>query len=88
MDSLVVEVSGAAAEKLRSLADAEKRSESEIIGDALVVYESGKRKLPTGAGNFHSGRSEIVRKAGNCRGMITIVADDDEHLKDFAEYME
>lgn len=24
---------------------------------------------------------------GLCRGMITIVADDDEHLKDFAEYM-
>jgi antitoxin (DNA-binding transcriptional repressor) of toxin-antitoxin stability system len=24
---------------------------------------------------------------GLCRGMISIVADDDEHLKDFAEYM-
>jgi hypothetical protein len=23
---------------------------------------------------------------GNCRGMLTIVAEDDEHLKDFAEY--
>ena len=28
------------------------------------------------------------RKAGSAKGMITIVADDDEHLKDFAEYME
>jgi antitoxin (DNA-binding transcriptional repressor) of toxin-antitoxin stability system len=27
------------------------------------------------------------RKAGNCKGMLTIVADDDEHLQDFAEYM-
>jgi len=27
------------------------------------------------------------RKAGNCKGMLTIVADDDEHLKDFREYM-
>ncbi|HAS50235.1 MAG TPA: hypothetical protein DCS21_00155 [Gammaproteobacteria bacterium] len=27
------------------------------------------------------------RKAGNCIGMIRIIADDDEHLKDFAEYM-
>lgn len=26
-------------------------------------------------------------KPGLCKGMITIVADDDEHLKDFAEYM-
>jgi antitoxin (DNA-binding transcriptional repressor) of toxin-antitoxin stability system len=24
---------------------------------------------------------------GLCKGMITIVADDDEHLKDFQEYM-
>ncbi len=28
------------------------------------------------------------RKAGNCKGMLTILADDDEHLKDFEEYME
>ena len=28
-----------------------------------------------------------TRKAGNCKGMITILAEDDEHLKDFAEYM-
>ena len=27
------------------------------------------------------------RKAGNCLGMLVIVADDDEHLKDFEEYM-
>lgn len=24
---------------------------------------------------------------GTCKGMLTIVSDDDEHLKDFAEYM-
>jgi prevent-host-death family protein len=24
---------------------------------------------------------------GSCRGMLTIVADDDEHLADFQEYM-
>ena len=24
---------------------------------------------------------------GLCKGMLTIVADDEEHLKDFAEYM-
>ena len=28
------------------------------------------------------------RQPGNCKGMLTIVADDDEHLKDFREYME
>ena len=31
--------------------------------------------------------SRKPRKAGNCIGMIRIVADDDEHLQDFAEYM-
>jgi antitoxin (DNA-binding transcriptional repressor) of toxin-antitoxin stability system len=24
---------------------------------------------------------------GSCRGMLTILSDDDEHLKEFAEYM-
>lgn len=28
------------------------------------------------------------RRPGNCKGMLTIVAADEEHLKDFAEYME
>ena len=27
------------------------------------------------------------RQPGNCKGLLTIVSDDDEHLKDFAEYM-
>lgn len=27
------------------------------------------------------------RKAGNCKGMLTIVADDDGHLEDFRDYM-
>jgi len=33
-------------------------------------------------------KRKTTRKAGNCKGMLTIVADDDEHLKDFADYME
>ena len=39
----------------------------------LVAEERGRRK---------------PRQPGNCNGMATIVADDDEHLRDFAEYME
>jgi antitoxin (DNA-binding transcriptional repressor) of toxin-antitoxin stability system len=27
------------------------------------------------------------RKPGSAKGMLTIISDDDEHLKDFAEYM-
>ncbi len=26
-------------------------------------------------------------KFGNCKAMLTLVAEDDEHLKDFTEYM-
>ncbi len=29
-----------------------------------------------------------ARKAGSAKGMLTILAEDDEHLEDFAEYME
>lgn len=28
------------------------------------------------------------RQAGSGKGMLTIISEDDEHLKDFAEYME
>ncbi len=27
------------------------------------------------------------RQPGRCQGMITLLVEDDEHLKDFAEYM-
>jgi antitoxin (DNA-binding transcriptional repressor) of toxin-antitoxin stability system len=40
---------------------------------ATLVSEPPKQRQP--------------RKAGNCIGMIRIVADDDEHLEDFEEYM-
>ncbi len=36
------------------------------------------------------GQQRLVRQPrqpGNCKGMLIIVSDDDEHLKDFAEYM-
>jgi antitoxin (DNA-binding transcriptional repressor) of toxin-antitoxin stability system len=32
-------------------------------------------------------RARKPRQPGNCKGMLTIVSDDDEHLKDFADYM-
>jgi antitoxin (DNA-binding transcriptional repressor) of toxin-antitoxin stability system len=27
------------------------------------------------------------RRAGNCKGMLVIQSEDDDHLKDFSEYM-
>jgi antitoxin (DNA-binding transcriptional repressor) of toxin-antitoxin stability system len=28
-----------------------------------------------------------IRQPGNCKGMLTIVSEDDEHLNDFKDYM-
>ena len=33
-------------------------------------------------------KSEACARPGSAKGLLTILADDDEHLKDFAEYME
>ena len=53
-------------------------------GDEIIITQNQKpvaklvrEHLPT----------RKPRKAGNCVGMIKIVSDDDEHLKEFEEYM-
>ena len=40
---------------------------------AKLVFEPAKVRKP--------------RQAGNCKGMITLLVEDDEHLAGFAEYM-
>ena len=52
-------------------------------GEELVITEGG-RIVARVVGE----RSERRRLGpGFAKGMLTIVADDDDHLKDFAEYM-
>ena len=53
-------------------------------GEALVITRNQK---PIARLLAAEGPKRNPRKAGNCKGMITIVADDDEHLKSFEEYM-
>jgi antitoxin (DNA-binding transcriptional repressor) of toxin-antitoxin stability system len=52
-------------------------------GDEIVLTEHNQpvaRILPN--------RSKLVRrKAGSCKGMLIVLQEDDEHLKDFGEYM-
>ena len=53
-------------------------------GESLVITRDEKpvvRLVPEEA------RKEPRPGPGLCKGMMTIVADDEEHLKDFAEYM-
>ncbi len=51
---------------LRGLADAEKRSQADIIREALQRYlrqiQSPNPKLPESIGRYHSGRSDISQR--------------------------
>jgi antitoxin (DNA-binding transcriptional repressor) of toxin-antitoxin stability system len=54
-------------------------------GESLVITRS---ETPVARLTAEVPPPRQPRRPGNCKGMLTIVADDDEHLKDFAEYME
>ena len=52
-------------------------------GDEVVITEGDRplaRLLPAAA-------NKPQPQFGSCKGMLTIVSDDDEHLEDFKEYM-
>jgi prevent-host-death family protein len=53
-------------------------------GDEVIITEGN-----LGVARIVGERSLVGRRPGPglCKGMITVVADDDEHLKDFAEYL-
>ncbi len=53
-------------------------------GDELVITQ-GNRVVARLVGE--GGDASQRPGPGLCKGMLTIVADDDEHLKDFAEYV-
>ncbi len=53
-------------------------------GDEVVITEN---QQPVAKLISEPGKKRQPREAGNCIGMIRIVADDDEHLEDFAEYL-
>lgn len=58
MATITVEISGAAADKLQHLVEAEQRSETQIVHDALESYAPRERRLPKGAGKYRSGRRD------------------------------
>jgi antitoxin (DNA-binding transcriptional repressor) of toxin-antitoxin stability system len=61
---------------------------SEIVkmlapGDEIVLTEDGQpvaKIVPSQPADVH-------RRPAACKGMLTIVAEDEEHLKDFSDYM-
>jgi hypothetical protein len=62
MSTITVEISGSAAEKLCRLVESERRSEAEIIADALNSYTPRKRPLPKGAGKYRSGHTDTSQR--------------------------
>jgi prevent-host-death family protein len=54
-------------------------------GESLVITH---RAAPVARLTAEGPPKRKPRQPGNCQGMLTIVADDNEHLKDFAEYMQ
>jgi hypothetical protein len=62
MTSITIELTGSAADKLRHLTQTERRSEAEIVGDALDAYAPSKRKLPTGVGKYQSGQRDLAQR--------------------------
>lgn len=54
-------------------------------GESLVITRDSH---PVARLTAEAGAPRKPRKAGNCKGMLIVKADDDEHLADFAEYME
>jgi antitoxin (DNA-binding transcriptional repressor) of toxin-antitoxin stability system len=55
------------------------------LGEAIVITRDQK---PVARLMAEERPQRKPREPGNCKGMATIVADDDEHLRNFAEYME
>ncbi len=53
-------------------------------GEELVITENQK---PVAKLVSETAKQRQPRKPGNCKGMITLLVDDHEHLAGFAEYM-
>jgi len=69
-----------------SIEEAQAKLREIIAGlgpDDEIVITEGEQPIA----KLVRGRATKQRpRPGLCRGMITIVSDDDEHLKDFSEY--
>jgi antitoxin (DNA-binding transcriptional repressor) of toxin-antitoxin stability system len=53
-------------------------------GDEVILTRNHR---PVAKLVSEASRPRQPRKPGNCKGMITLLVEDDEHLEGFAEYM-
>jgi prevent-host-death family protein len=52
-------------------------------GDELVITEN---RTPVAKLVSEAPKARQPRRPGNCKGMITLLVEDDEHLEGFSEY--
>ena len=63
MTAITVQLNDNIAEELRQLAATQKRSETEIVCEALAAYVQTARPLPKGLGKYRSGQSNVSEQA-------------------------
>ena len=56
-----------------------------VPGEELVITENRQPVARLVGERLPQGQPRVP---GNCKGMITLLVEDDEHLKDFEEYMQ
>ena len=63
MTAITVHLNEDIAEELRRLAAAQKRSETDIVCEALAAYVQTARPLPRGMGKYHSDQGQVSEEA-------------------------
>jgi predicted transcriptional regulator len=61
--AITVQLDDDMVEVLRRLAVAQKRSETDILREALAAYVKTARPLPTGMGKYRSGQATVSEQA-------------------------
>jgi hypothetical protein len=61
--AITVQLDDDLAERLRRVAAAQNRSETDIVREALAGYMQPARPLPTGMGKYHSGQASVAEQA-------------------------
>ena len=63
MTALTVQFDDDLLERLRNMAAAQKRSETDIVREAVAGNVKSARPLPIGVGKYHSGRADGSERA-------------------------
>jgi predicted transcriptional regulator len=63
MLSLTVELDEQVAEAVRNMAAAQRRSEREIVQEAVAAYAHSARPMPQGMGKYRSGQVDVSERA-------------------------